>query len=150
MRIRYDEIDGFIKIHNKARYLVLFDEWCDKICDRIKYLISKNIGITDSINHNFGRIIIDSYDSLPIEKILTLYNVITLIKTVVKKNKNKLYNKMLLEKGWHKDNSNTEYFQMNVWILEMLYFDRIDVFEGINVNKASASKECDICHYCYL
>ena len=29
----------------------------------------------------------------------------------------------------------------------MLYFDRIDVFDGIDVNKTSASKECDICHY---
>ena len=38
LRIRYDKIDGFIKIHNKIRFLVLFDEWCDKICDRIKYL----------------------------------------------------------------------------------------------------------------
>ena len=28
----------------------------DKICDRIKYLISKKGGITDSINHNFARI----------------------------------------------------------------------------------------------
>ena len=32
----------------------------------------------------------------------------------------------------------------------MLYFDRIDVFEGIDVNKTSASKECDICHYWYF
>ena len=29
----------------------------------------------------------------------------------------------------------------------MLYFDRINVSEGIDVNKTSASKECDICHY---
>ena len=29
----------------------------------------------------------------------------------------------------------------------MLYFDRIDVSEGIVVSKTSASKECDICHY---
>ena len=30
-------------------------------------------------------------------------------------------------------------------------FDRIDVSEEIDVNKASASKECDICHYwCFL
>ena len=29
----------------------------------------------------------------------------------------------------------------------MLYLDRIDVSEGIDVNKTSASKECDICHY---
>ena len=29
----------------------------------------------------------------------------------------------------------------------MLYFDRIDVSERIDVNKTSASKECGICHY---
>ena len=29
----------------------------------------------------------------------------------------------------------------------MLYYDRIDVSEGIDVNKTSASKECDVCHY---
>ena len=32
----------------------------------------------------------------------------------------------------------------------MLYFDRIDVCKGIDVNKTSASKECDICHYWYF
>ena len=31
----------------------------------------------------------------------------------------------------------------------MLYFDSIDVSEGIDINKTSASKECDICHYLY-
>ena len=32
----------------------------------------------------------------------------------------------------------------------MLYFDRIDVSEGTDVNKPSASKECDICHTWYF
>ena len=32
----------------------------------------------------------------------------------------------------------------------MLYFDRIGVSEGIDVNKTSASKECDIYHYWYI
>ena len=32
----------------------------------------------------------------------------------------------------------------------MLYFDRIVVSEGIDVNKTSASKECDICRYWYF
>ena len=32
----------------------------------------------------------------------------------------------------------------------MIYFDRIDVTEGIGVNKTSASNECDICHYWYF
>ena len=29
----------------------------------------------------------------------------------------------------------------------MLYYDRINVSEGIDANKTSASKECDVCHY---
>ena len=32
----------------------------------------------------------------------------------------------------------------------MLYFELIDVSVGIDVNKTSAPKECDICHYWYV
>ena len=32
----------------------------------------------------------------------------------------------------------------------MLEYDRIDISEGIDMNKANASKECDICHYWYF
>ena len=32
----------------------------------------------------------------------------------------------------------------------MLEYNRIDISEGIDVNKTSASKECDICHYWYF
>ena len=32
----------------------------------------------------------------------------------------------------------------------MIYYDRIDFLEGIDVNKTNASKECDNCHYWYL
>ena len=28
----------------------------------------------------------------------------------------------------------------------MIYYDRINVSEGVDFNKTSASKECDICH----
>ena len=34
--------------------------------------------------------------------------------------------------------------------LQMLEYDRIDVSQGIDVNKTNASKECDICHYWYF
>ena len=34
--------------------------------------------------------------------------------------------------------------------LKMLYYDRIYVSEGININKANTSKDCDICHYWYF
>ena len=32
----------------------------------------------------------------------------------------------------------------------MLYYDRIDFSEGIDVNKTGESKEHDICHYWYF
>ena len=32
----------------------------------------------------------------------------------------------------------------------MLEYKRIDISEGIDVNKTNLSKECDICHYWYF
>ena len=34
--------------------------------------------------------------------------------------------------------------------IKMLYHDRSDVSEGIDVNKTSESKQCDIFHYWYF
>ena len=77
----------------------------------------KKKGITDSVNYNLAIIRLDSYNSLPIEKILTFHNVIILIKSVVNKNKSEYYYSMFLEKGSFKDKSNTRYFQINVFML---------------------------------
>ena len=77
---------------------------------------------------------------------MTFHNVIILIKSVISEYKINYYN-IFLEKGFHEDKSNTEYFQMNVCILQMLYFERIDVSEGTDIHKRSISRECDICHY---
>ena len=111
LRIRFDKTDGFIKIYDGIRYLVILGHiWFDETCDSIKYLISEKNGITDSIKHTFARIRIDSNNSLPIEKILTFNNVIILIKSVVNKNKNEYYYNILLEKSLYKDKSNTQYF----------------------------------------
>ena len=110
LRIRLDKIDAFIKIHDRIRYLVLFDySYCDKICVKIRYLLIEKSGITDSINHNFAKITIDSYDFLPIEKILT-FHVIIHIKSVANKNKNEYYYNIFLKKSSYKDKPNTEYF----------------------------------------
>ena len=32
----------------------------------------------------------------------------------------------------------------------MLQYEKIDVSEGIDVNKISASKECELCHYWFF
>ena len=104
MCIRFDKIDGFITtLDGKNKHLILFDYGLlNTICDKIKYLISKKSGITNSINHKFGKVRIDSYSSLPIKKILTFHNIIILIKSVVNKNKNKYYYNIFLEKGSYK------------------------------------------------
>ena len=44
---------------------------------------------------------VTSFDSLPIEKILTLHNVIIPIKSVLNKDKTHYYRKILLEKCWY-------------------------------------------------
>ena len=35
-------------------------------------------------------------------------------------------------------------------IIKMLYYDRIDVSEGTDINKTCQSKERNICHYWYF
>ena len=76
----------------------------------IEYLKGKKRYITDSVNHSFAIIRIDSYDSLPNEKILTFHNVIILIKSVVNECKSNYYYNLFLEKGSYKDKTNAEYF----------------------------------------
>ena len=34
--------------------------------------------------------------------------------------------------------------------MKMLEYDRIDMSEGIDIDKTNKSKECDICHYWYF
>ena len=84
LRISFDKIDGFIKIRDKIRYLVLFNySYCNKICDKIKYLLIEKSGF---------------------------HNVIILIKSVCNKNYNEYYYNIFLEKRSYKDRDNTEYF----------------------------------------
>ena len=64
-RITSDKGDGFIKICDRTRYLLLFwPEKYDAIYERIRYLISQKSGIAYSIHQILGRIRIDSYNSL--------------------------------------------------------------------------------------
>ena len=96
-----------VVLDTETKHLVLFEYGLfQKIRNKIKYVISKKSRIKNSINHNFGRINIESCNYLPIQKILTFHNVILLIKSVINKNKNKYYYNIFLEKGLYKDKSN--------------------------------------------
>ena len=86
-----------IENYGSIRFLVLFNsKTYNSIHDKIRYLISEKSGI---ISHNFARMRIDSYNSLPIGKTLSFHNVIIVIKSVVNKNKNNYYNNMFLKEG---------------------------------------------------
>ena len=80
--IRLHELGGFIRVVNK--YLVLFDsEKYHAIPNRISYHKSRKSDTTYFFSHNCASVKIGFYDSLPLEKTLTLRNVITLIKSIV-------------------------------------------------------------------
>ena len=86
LQIRFDKIDGIIRISDETRHLTLFGtKKYDTTYNRIRYLISLKSSITYILSHYFAKIKVDSYDSLPIEKTLPLDNVIILFKSVLKK-----------------------------------------------------------------
>ena len=63
LRIRLDKIDGFIKISNGTRYLVLLGpEKHDAIYNRIRYLISLKSGIRDVFSHYYAKVKVYSYN----------------------------------------------------------------------------------------
>ena len=68
LHIRFDKIDGFIRVYDGTRYLVLF---CPGKYDLIYNTIRYFIGVkSDIISYSHAKIKIDSYDSLPLEKTL--------------------------------------------------------------------------------
>ena len=52
------------------------------------------------ISHNYAKIKVDLYDSLPLENTMTFHNVIIFIKSVFNKDKNNYYYIIFLEKVW--------------------------------------------------
>ena len=96
--IRFSKIDGFIKIYDGSKYLVLLGpEKCNAIYDRIRYVISLKSRITYIFSQYFAKIKVDADDFLPIEKTWTLHNVIIYIKSVLNKDKNHYYYRIFFE-----------------------------------------------------
>ena len=80
LNLRFDKIDGFIRVYDATRYWALFgNEKYDFVYNRVRYLIGVKRGITYVISYNYARIKEDSYDSLPLEKTVTFHNFIIMI-----------------------------------------------------------------------
>ena len=71
-RIRFDNIDGFIRVYYETRYLVLFAaEKYYSIDNKIRNLIGVKSGLTYVFSHNYVKIKVGLYDPLPLEKTVT-------------------------------------------------------------------------------
>ena len=100
LRIRFNNIDEFIRVYDGTRYLVLFGaEKCDLFYNKIRYLIEVKSGITYVISFHYAKIKVDSYAFLPLEKLLSFHNVIILITSVSNKDKNHYYYNIFFEKA---------------------------------------------------
>ena len=96
---RFDKIIRFITIYDGTRRLVLSaSRKYDTIYNRIRYFISQKNSIAYFLSHYYAKIKVDSYDFLPIEKILALHNVIILVKSVLNKEQFHYYYNIFLEK----------------------------------------------------
>ena len=97
--IRLRKIDGFTRIYDGTKYLTLFgSEKYETIYSKIRYLISLICAFRYIYPHYFAKTKVDSYNSLPIEKTMTLHYVIILIKSVPRKDKNIYCYNIFLEK----------------------------------------------------
>ena len=100
---RFDKIEGFIRVYDRTRYLVLFgSEKYDFIYNRITYLIGVKSGIKYVISHDYAMInktrFIQFFTS---RKTMNFHNTVILIKSVFHKDKNNYYHNIFLEKTSH-------------------------------------------------
>ena len=138
--------NGFIRAYDGTTHLVLFEgEKYAFIYSKVRYLIRVKSGITYIIHHNYVKMKVDLYTSLPLEKTFTLHNIILFIKWVFNKHNNNYYYNIFLEKSVYQLPKNNDKDKF-LYKLQMLYFNRIDVSEGAKVNKTSESRKCDICY----
>ena len=138
-----DKVDGCSEEKNGNKYLTLVSTDKNKevlikyteLWDKIKNLIECNF--IEKINGGeyekvFMKIKFSSDDNLLLNKILKLHNMTIVIRSVFQED-GKYYPQVFLDECLYE--------------LKMLEYHRIDISEGIDIDKTNASKECDICHY---
>ena len=70
----------------------------------------------------------ESNDNLSINNIVNMHQVAVIIRSV------KMFSSVIFR--W-----------CTLWITKMLWYQKVDISEGIDINKTNASKECEVCHY---
>ena len=99
LRFRFDLIDRFIRFYDGTRYWTLFGlEKYEPFTTELDIFQVKKVPPHIFFSHYFTKIKVDSYNALPIQKILTLHNATIDIKSVLNKDKNGYYYKTFLEK----------------------------------------------------
>ena len=85
---------------------------------------------------DFMKIKFNTYDNLPLNKPLKLCMLTITVRCIFEEH-SEFYRQLSLDDCLYE--------------LQATYkCDRIDISEGIDLNKTNASKECDICHYWYF
>ena len=90
-----------------------------------------NGGKENDYEKNYMKIKFESDDDLPLHKLLKFHLMTITIRSVFEED-GKLYPQVFLD---------------DTFYIKMLEYYRIDISEGIDVNKTNFSKECGICHY---
>ena len=117
---------------NKGLLKAYADVW-DGIKNEIKAI---NGGKENNYRKDYMKIKVNSDEELPLKKPLKFHEMTIIIRSVFEEG-GKLHPQVFLR--WR-----------SVWIIKMLQYEKIDVSEGIDINKASASKECMPSHYWYF
>ena len=109
----------------------------EEVWDRIKKDIETiNGGERVEYGKDFKKIRFESNDDLPRNKPIKLRLLAIIIKCVFSEG-SKFYPQLFLDKKKH-------------FSVKMLQYEKIDASEGIDVNKTSASKKCELCHYWFF
>ena len=135
------KVDRYFEEKSGNKYLV-FDSANEnnevlKKYARLWYVIKNEIetineGKKDKHGKNSMKIKFNSNDNLPLNKTLKLHNITLIIRSTFEED-GKFYPQIDLDECLYE--------------LKMLEYDRIDISEGIDINKTDVSKECKFCNY---
>ena len=92
----------------------------------------------DDYDESYMKIKFNLDDELPLNKMIEIPIIIIVVRAAFHET-NKYYPQVFLDECLYK-----------LWIIKMIYYNRIDISEGIDVNKTGALKESDVYHYWYF